>query len=276
MYPSGGDGAAPPTGGIHSGRCSSVRGRSKPSPTRSSRSLAVTVEKGHGSRGEMMVTRSAITERKGWRRKWQGGRFPLLWLSLSGCENLRGSQEAEQRTITGPSPEYIKTKARPVQTFHPNRTRDSKTQSETAVPRTARARATAAPRTTRPVALTPRRDRRRLWQEKQVTLRLRHNNRVKKGTPRRSISYPFPFFLFLSLATGTGKGGYPEKDPSPGRNQAPSLPTDQRFEGWPPERVRQPPQIAWALHPLLVRGSKAGPSEGFHDRLRLLELRAHY
>src|SRR5688572_18406333 len=162
MYPGGGDRAAPPTGGIHSGRCSSVRGRSKPSPTRSSRSLAVTVEKGHGSRGEMMVTRSAITERKGWRRKGQGGRFPLLRLSLSGCENLRGRQEAEQRTVTRPSPGYIKTKARPVQTFRPDRTRDSKTQSETAVPRTARARATAAPRTTHPVALTPRRDRRRL------------------------------------------------------------------------------------------------------------------
>jgi hypothetical protein len=96
----------------------------------------------------------------------------------------------------------------------------------------------AAPRTTRPVALTPRRDRRRLWQEKRATLRLRHNDRVEKGTLRRSISYPFPFFLFLSLATGTGKGGYPEKDPSPWRNQAPSLPTNQRFEGWPPGRVR--------------------------------------
>jgi hypothetical protein len=69
-------------------------------------------------------------------------------------------------------------------------------------------------------------------------LRLRHNDRVEKGTLRRSISYPFPFFLFLSLATGTGKGGYPEKDPSPWRNQAPSLPTNQRFEGWPPGRVR--------------------------------------
>ena len=68
-----------------------------------------------------------------------------------------------------------------------------------------------------------------------MTLRLRQNDRVKKGTPCRSISYPFPFFLFLSLATGTGKGGYPEKDPSTGRNQAPSLLTDQGFEGWPPE-----------------------------------------
>jgi hypothetical protein len=73
----------------------------------------------------------------------------------------------------------------------------------------------AALRTTRPVALTPRRDRRRLWQEKRATLHLRHNDRVKKGMSRRSISYPFSFLLFLSLATGTGKGGHPEKDPSP-------------------------------------------------------------
>jgi hypothetical protein len=117
MYPGGGDGAAPLTGGIHSGRLSSERGRSKPSATRSSRSPAVTVEKGHGSRGEMMVTRSAITEQKGWRRKGQFGWFPFLWLSLSGCENLRGRQEAEQRTVARPSHEYIKTKARPVQRF---------------------------------------------------------------------------------------------------------------------------------------------------------------
>jgi hypothetical protein len=215
MYPGGGDGAAPLTGGIHSGRLSSERGRSKPSATRSSRSPVVTMEKGHGSRGEMMVTRSAITKQKGWRRKGQGGRFPFLWLSLSSCENLRGRQEAEQRTIARPSPEYINTKARPVQRSARTGRGIQKTRSETAVPRMARARATAAPRTTRPVALTPRRDRRCLWQEKRATLRLRHNDRVKKGTPRRSISYPFPFFLFLSLATGTGKGGYPEKDPSP-------------------------------------------------------------
>jgi hypothetical protein len=75
----------------------------------------VTVEKGHGSRGETMVTRSAITDQKGWRRKGLGGRFPFLWLKLSGCENLRREQGAEQRTITRPSLEYIKTKARPVQ-----------------------------------------------------------------------------------------------------------------------------------------------------------------
>jgi hypothetical protein len=83
-------------------------------------------------------------------------------------------------------------------------------------------------------------------------------------------------FLFLSLTTGAGKGGCPEKDPSPRRKQAPSLPTDQRFEGWPLEGVQQPPQSAWVLRPLLVRGSKAGPSEGFNGRLRPLGLRAHY
>jgi hypothetical protein len=97
-------------------------------------------------------------------------------------------------------------------------------------------------------------------------LRLRHNDRISKGTPRRSISYPFPFFSFSLLQQGSGKGDTPKR----------ILPTDQRFEGWPLGRVRQPPQITWALHPLLVSGSKAGPSEGFNDRLRLLGLRAHY
>jgi hypothetical protein len=74
------------------------------------------------------------------------------------------------------------------------------------VPRTARARATAAPRTTRPVALTPRRDRRRLQQGKRATLRLRHNDHVKKGTPRHSISYPFPFPLSLSYNRDRERG----------------------------------------------------------------------
>jgi hypothetical protein len=74
------------------------------------------------------------------------------------------------------------------------------------VPRTARARATATSRTTRPVALTPRRDRRRLWQGKRATLHLRHNDRVKKGTPRHSISYPFPFPLSLSYNRDRERG----------------------------------------------------------------------
>jgi hypothetical protein len=81
-----------------------------------------------------------------------------------------------------------------------------KTARPCSVPRTARARATATSRTNRPVALTPRRDRRRLRQEKQATLRLRHNDRVKKGTPRHSISCPFPFPLSLSYNRDRERG----------------------------------------------------------------------
>jgi hypothetical protein len=44
--------------------------------------------------------------------------------------------------------------------------------------------------------------------------------------------------------------------------------TDQGFKGWPLERVRQPPQSTRAPRPLLIRGSKTGPSEGFDSRLR--------
>jgi hypothetical protein len=111
-----------------------------------------------------------------------------------------------------------------------------KTTRPCSVPRTARARTTAAPRTTRPVALTLRQDRRHLWQARQSTRHLRHNDRVKKGAPRRSISYPFPLPLSLSCYRDRERG-YSERDPSPRRKQAPS--------------------------PLLIRGSKAGPSEGF-------------
>jgi hypothetical protein len=57
-------------------------------------------------------------------------------------------------------------------------------------------------------------------------------------------------FLFLSLATGTGKGDI--------------LKGILLREGSGPRA------------PLLIRGSKAGPSEGFNSRLRALGLRAHY
>jgi hypothetical protein len=150
-----------------------------------------------------------------------------------------------------------------------------KTTRPCSVPRMAHACTTAAPPTTCPVALTPRQDRRRLWQAKRATLHLRHNDRVKKGVPRRSISYSFPLPLSLSFYRDRERG-YSERDPSPRRKRAPSPPTDQRFEGWPLGRVRQPPQSTRAPRPLLVRGSKAGPSEGFDSRLRPLGLRAHY
>jgi hypothetical protein len=176
-----------------------------------------------------------------------------------------------------------------------------KTTRPCSVPRTAHAHTTTAPRTTRPVALTLRQDRRHLWQAKQATLHLRLNDRVKKGAPRHSISYPFPLPLSLSCYRDRERG-YSERDPSPRRKRAPSPPTDQRFEGWPLGRVRQPPQSTrapspptdqrfegWPLgrvrqppqstrapRPPLVRGSKAGPSDGFDSRLRPLGLRAHY
>jgi hypothetical protein len=150
---------------------------------------------------------------------------------------------------------------------------DVKTTRPCSVPRTART--AAAPRTTRPVAMTPRQDRRHRWQAKRATLHLRRNDRVKKGAPHRSISYPFPLPLSLSYYRDQERG-YSERDPSSRRKRAPSPPTDQRFEGWPLGRVRQPPQSTPAPRPLLVRGSKAGPSEGFDSRLRPLGLRAHY
>jgi hypothetical protein len=72
----------------------------------------------------------------------------------------------------------------------------------------------------------------------------------KKGAPRRLISYPFPLPLSLSLTTGTGKGDTPKGI--------------LLHEGSGPRA------------PLLIRGSKTGPSEGFNSRLRALGLRAHY
>jgi hypothetical protein len=112
-------------------------------------------------------------------------------------------------------------------------------------------------------------------QAKRATLHLRHDDRVKKGAPHRSISYPFPLPLSLSCYRDRERG-YSERDPSLRRKRAPSPPTDQGFGGWPLGRVRWPPQITRAPRPLLIRGSKAGPSEGFDSRLRALGLRAHY
>jgi hypothetical protein len=57
-------------------------------------------------------------------------------------------------------------------------------------------------------------------------------------------------FLFLSLATGTGKGDTPKGI--------------LLYEGSRPRAL------------LLIKGSKAGPSEGFGSRLRELRLRAYY
>jgi hypothetical protein len=106
-----------------------------------------------------------------------------------------------------------------------------------------------ATRITRPVASTPRRSRQHLWQARRALLRLRHNDRIKKGAPLylKFISFPSSS---LSLATGTGKGDVVERI-LPGEGSGPR-----------------------AL--LLIRGSKAGTSEGFDSRPRAPGLHAHY
>jgi hypothetical protein len=168
----------------------------------------MTVEKGHGSRGGTTVTRSAITKQKRWRWSGQGARFSFSgyslrlrkpkWEASSGVKNRHRSLS---RIYKGPS----ETRS----TLRPNPPRDSKLKGETPVPRTARARTTTAPRTTRPVALTLRQDRWHLWQAKQATLHLRHDDRVKKVCHIVRFRILF-LFLLLSLATGTGKGDTPK------------------------------------------------------------------
>jgi hypothetical protein len=150
-----------------------------------------------------------------------------------------------------------------------------KTTRPCPVPRTARARTTAAPRTTRPIALTLRQDRRHLWQAKQATLHLRHNDRVKKGAPRRSISYPFPLPLSLSCYR-VQERGYTERDPSPRRKRAPRLLLIRGSKAGPSEGFDSRLRALGLRAHLLIRGSKAGPSEGFDSRLRALGLRAHH
>ena len=140
-----------------------------------------------------------------------------------------------------------------------------KTACPGSVPRTTRARATAAPRTTRPVALTPRRDRRHLWQEKRATLHLRHNDRVKKVRHVISILYSFLFPLSLSYNRDRErgiprKGSFSAKEPG-----SEPLTTDQGFEGWPSEgfnsrlRSRGPDTHYWSgvRRPAPQKGSTA-------------------
>jgi hypothetical protein len=143
------------------------------------------------------------------------------------------------------------------------------------VPQTARARTTAAPRTTRPVTLTLRQDRRHLWQAKQATLQLRHNDRVKKGVPRRSILYPFPLPLSLSCYRDRERG-YSKRDPSPRRKRAPSPLLIRGSKAGPSEGIDSLLRALGLRALLLIRGSKAGPSEGFDSRLRALGLRPHH
>jgi hypothetical protein len=93
---------------------------------------------------------------------------------------------------------------------------------------------------------------------------------------RHVVRFRILFLLFLSLATGTEKG-YTSKGILLRKGSGPRAPLLIRgskagpLEGFD-SRLR-------ALGPralLLIRGSKAGPSEGFDSRLKPLGLRAHY
>jgi hypothetical protein len=144
--------------------------------------------------------------------------------------------------------------------------RGVKTTRPCSVPRTARARATDAPRIARPVALTSWQGKRHLQQEKRAPFHLRHDDRVKKGVPPYLNSCPFSFPLSL-LPQGLGKGVF-RKRILPSEGNGPRALLLIRGSKVAPSGVRQPPQSTRALCPLLIRSSKAGPSEGFDSRPR--------
>jgi hypothetical protein len=135
-------------------------------------------------------------------------------------------------------------------------------------------RATDATRIAHPAALTPRWSRRHLWQARRASLRLRHNDRIKKGAPPYLNSYPSP--PPLSLATGIEKGDVVERILL-GEGSGPrALLLIRVSKAGPSKGFRQLPQSTRTSSPLLIRGSKAGPSEGLDSRPRTLGLRAHY
>jgi hypothetical protein len=117
-----------------------------------------------------------------------------------------------------------------------------KTMRPCSVPRTAHTM--AAPRTTCPVALTPRQGRR---SGRRFTSAMMTASKKVRHIVQFRILFLFPF---LSLATGTGKGDTPKGI--------------LLCEGSGPRAL------------LLIRGSEAGPSEGFDGHPRALGLRAHY
>jgi hypothetical protein len=82
-------------------------------------------------------------------------------------------------------------------------------------------------------------------------LHLRHNDRVKKVRHVIPISYSFLFFPLSLSYNRDRERGIPRKGILLREGNGPRA-------------------------PLLIRGSKAGPSEGFNSRLRALGLRVHY
>jgi hypothetical protein len=101
---------------------------------------------------------------------------------------------------------------------------------------------------------------------------LRHDDRLKKKVRHTVSKYLLSSFpLSFSLSVGIGKGDI-SKEPFAKTNgpRALLLIRDSKVA---PCGVRRPPQSTRALSPLLIRGSKAGPSKGFDSRPRTRRVR---
>jgi hypothetical protein len=83
-------------------------------------------------------------------------------------------------------------------------------------------------------------------------------------------------FPFLSLATGTGKGDTPKGILLREGSGPRALLLIRGSKAGPSEGFDSRLRALGLRALLLIRGSKAGPSEGFDSRLRALGLRAHY
>jgi hypothetical protein len=131
----------------------------------------------------------------------------FLWLFPQGCRNLSGRQAAEQRTTTGPTSEYIKARARPVQHFA--RTRREIQNSKAKRPFLERP-AQRLPR--EPLVLSHY-----LCGRPGDTFGRQSGRRFTSAMMTASkkvchvVQFRILFLLpFLSLATGTGKGDTPK------------------------------------------------------------------
>jgi hypothetical protein len=143
-----------------------------------------------------------------------------------------------------------------------------KTTRLCSVPRTARA--TAAPRTTRPAALTSRQGRR---SGRHFTSAIMTASKKVCHVVQFRILFLFPF---LSLGTWIGKGDTPKGILLYEGSGPRALLLIRGSKAGPSEGFDSHPRALGLRALLLVRGSKAGPSEGFNSRLRPLGLRAHY
>jgi hypothetical protein len=104
-----------------------------------------------------------------------------------------------------------------------------------------------------------------------MPFRLHHDDRLKKGEPHCLNLYPFSFFLSLSCHRDPERGYFERILLSEGNGPRAHLLI--RGSKVAPCGVRQPPQSTRAPSPLLIRGSKAGPSEGFDSRPRACRVR---